>query len=63
MFLDVTAQIEGMEWIVILIIIAILFLFGPSKIPAMAHGIGRALGEFKRGRAEVEREIETELKR
>jgi sec-independent protein translocase protein TatA len=58
---DVAAQIEGIEWIVILIIIAVLLLFGPNKLPELARGVGRALGEFRRGRMEIEREISTEL--
>ncbi|TLZ65132.1 MAG: twin-arginine translocase TatA/TatE family subunit [Methanobacteriota archaeon] len=56
-----TAQIEGIEWVVILIIIAVLLLFGPSKLPELARGVGRALGEFRRGKMEIEREISTEL--
>jgi sec-independent protein translocase protein TatA len=55
--LNIAAQIEGMEWIIILVIIAVLFLFGPSKLPELARSTGRALGEFHRGRLEVEREI------
>ncbi len=55
--LNLTAQIEGMEWIVLLIIIAVLFLFGPSKLPELARSTGRALGEFRRGKMEVEQEI------
>ncbi len=55
------AQIEGIEWVVILIIIAVLLLFGPAKLPELARGVGRALGEFRRGRMEIEREISTEL--
>ncbi len=55
--LNVTAQIEGIEWIILLIIFAALFLFGPSKLPELARGFGRALGEFQRGRLEIEREI------
>ncbi|MGQ0796374.1 MAG: Sec-independent protein translocase subunit TatA/TatB [Methanobacteriota archaeon] len=60
----VTAQIlpGGIEWIVLLIIIAILLLFGPSKLPELARGIGKALGEFRRGKMEVERQISTELR-
>ncbi len=54
---DITAQIEGIEWIILLIIVAVLFLFGPQKLPELARGVGRALGEFRRGRMEVEREI------
>jgi sec-independent protein translocase protein TatA len=59
--IDIAAQIEGIEWIVLLIIVAVLLLFGPSKLPELARGVGRALGEFRRGRMEIEREISTEL--
>jgi len=59
--IGIAAQIEGIEWVVILIIIAVLLLFGPSKLPELARGVGRALGEFRRGRMEIEREISTEL--
>ena len=55
--LNLTAQIEGMEWIVLLIIIAVLFLFGPQKLPELARSTGRALGEFRRGQMEVQKEI------
>ncbi len=54
---DITAQIEGIEWIILLIIVAVLFLFGPQKLPELARGVGRAMGEFRRGRMEVEKEI------
>lgn len=60
-FPDLTAQIVGIEWIVVLIVIAILLLFGPQKLPELARGIGRAMGEFRRGKAEVERQLSTEL--
>jgi len=57
-----TAQLPGgFEWIIILIIIAVLLLFGPQKLPELARGIGRALGEFRRGKIEVERQISEEL--
>ncbi len=56
-FINLTAQIEGIEWIILLVIVAALFLFGPSKLPELARGFGRAMGEFRRGRMEVEREI------
>jgi len=59
----IAAQIPvGIELIVLLIIIAILLLFGPSKLPELARGIGKALGEFRRGKMEVERQISTELR-
>lgn len=54
---NIAAQIEGIEWIILLIIIAVLFLFGPTKIPEIFRSFGRALGEFRRGRMEIEREL------
>ncbi len=54
---NLTAQIEGFEWIILLIIVAALFLFGPQKLPELARGFGRAMGEFRRGQMEVEKEI------
>jgi sec-independent protein translocase protein TatA len=59
--MDIVAQIEGIEWIILLVIVAVILLFGPQKIPELARGVGRALGEFRRGRIEVEREISQQL--
>lgn len=47
------------DWLIIAVVVAILF-YGSSKIPQLAHALGRSLGEFKKGRAEVEREIKAE---
>ena len=46
------------EIILILVFFALLFL-GGKKIPEFARGLGRAMGEFKRGRLEIEREIQS----
>lgn len=54
---SIAAQIEGIEWIILLVIIAVLFLFGPQKIPAIFRSFGRAIGEFRRGRMEIEEEL------
>jgi len=51
------------EWIILLIIVALLLLFGPTKLPEFARSIGRAMGEFRRGKAQVERELRDELSR
>jgi len=40
-------NIRGWELIIILAII--LLIFGPSKIPGLARGIGRAIGTFRSG--------------
>lgn len=41
----------------IIILAAGLLFFGGKKLPELAKGLGRAMGEFQRGRMEVEREI------
>ncbi|MCK5415031.1 MAG: twin-arginine translocase TatA/TatE family subunit [Thermoplasmata archaeon] len=46
----------GMEWIVVIIAI-VLFLFGAKKIPELARSLGKATGEFNRGKRLVEMEI------
>lgn len=43
---------------ILLIVGAIVLLFGASKIPELARNIGRAKGEFKRGIEEGEQELE-----
>ena len=48
----------GTEILIIIVIAAILF-FGGRKIPEFAKGLGRAMGEFRRGRLEVEKEIQS----
>jgi len=49
--------IIGTEWIILGIIVIIL-LFGAQKLPDLARAIGRALGEFEKGKQQIEREIE-----
>lgn len=49
-------QILGTEWVWIVFLVAIL-LFGSKKIPEMARGLGKAMGEFQKGKMEIEREI------
>ncbi len=38
----------GPEWIVVLII-AVVVIFGASKLPDIARNLGRSSGEFKKG--------------
>ena len=46
----------GMEMMVILLIAVLLF--GANKIPKLARSTGEAMGEFKKGRQEVEEELQ-----
>jgi sec-independent protein translocase protein TatA len=47
------------DWLIIAVVAGILF-YGSSKIPQFAHSLGRSVGEFKKGRLEVERELKAE---
>ena len=50
----------GGEWI--LILIAILLLFGGRKIPELMRGIGRGMREFNDAKNNVKNEIEEGMK-
>ena len=45
----------GPEFIWIFIIV--LLLFGAKKLPELARGVGKSMGEFKKAREEFEHEI------
>jgi sec-independent protein translocase protein TatA len=47
------------DWLIIAVVAGILF-YGSSKIPQLAHSLGRSVGEFKKGRNEIERELKAE---
>lgn len=40
-----------------MIFVVILLLFGAKKLPELARGVGKSMGEFKKARDEFEREI------
>jgi sec-independent protein translocase protein TatA len=42
----------------LLIVGVLVLLFGASKLPKLARSMGSATGEFKKGRQEVEQELE-----
>jgi len=46
----------GME--LALIVLVVVLLFGANKIPKLARSTGQAMGEFQRGREEIEQELE-----
>jgi len=45
---------------ILLIVLVILLLFGPSQIPKMARGFGQAIREFKKAQREIGDELERE---
>lgn len=36
------------EWLIILLVVVVIILWGPSKIPELAKAVGRAKGEFEK---------------
>jgi len=49
--------IPGGPELLIILLIAVL-LFGANKIPKLARSSGEAIGEFQKGREEVEEELQ-----
>lgn len=49
-------NLRGWEWLIILI--AILLLFGGKKIPELMKGIGKGITSFKEGLNEAKKEID-----
>ncbi|MHB8396104.1 MAG: twin-arginine translocase TatA/TatE family subunit [Thermoplasmataceae archaeon] len=46
------------DWIIIIVLVLVLF-GGAKKIPEFARSLGKATGEFTRGKMELEREIKS----
>ena len=47
--------IRGWEWIIILVVV--LLIFGPSKLPGLARSVGRSISEFRGGIKQAQDEI------
>lgn len=50
----------GMPEILIIVLAIVFILFGAKKLPELARSLGRAKGEFERGKMEIERELKEE---
>lgn len=46
----------GMEWVIIILVV--LLLFGAKKIPELARGLGQGINEFRRASNDIKKEIE-----
>lgn len=46
----------GPEWLAIIFVV--LLLFGAKKLPELARGLGKSIGEFKKAKDEFTNEIE-----
>ncbi|MEL9914998.1 MAG: twin-arginine translocase TatA/TatE family subunit [Thermoplasmatales archaeon] len=49
------------DWIIFIVVVLVI-LGGSKKIPELAKSLGRAMGEFRKGRLEVEKEINEAMK-
>lgn len=47
---------QGPELIIIFLVV--LLLFGANKLPELARALGKSLGEFRKAKDELEREIQ-----
>jgi sec-independent protein translocase protein TatA len=48
---------SGMEWFWVFGIFMVLF--GGAKLPGLARGLGRSVGEFKKAKEEFSKELES----
>ncbi|KUO90909.1 MAG: Sec-independent protein secretion pathway component [Pyrobaculum sp. OCT_11] len=44
------------EWLIILIALVIILIWGPSKLPSLARGMGEAIREFRKAASGVAEE-------
>ena len=49
--------IEGVEWIFVAVIVIVLILWDPSKIPKIAKALGEAKREFEKASIELRQEV------
>lgn len=61
MFPTVLGQLgglQGLELIILAVIIIVLLIKGPEHIPQLARAFGKARGEYEKGKAELQEEIQ-----
>ena len=54
--MDLALNILGSEWIII-VLVALIALFGTNKLPDVAKKLGRTVGEFNRTKSEIQNQI------
>lgn len=49
--------LRGLEWVILAILIIVLLIKGPEHIPQLARAVGKARGEYEKGKQELQEEI------
>jgi len=47
-------------WVIPIIVLVVLILFGGRKIPEFMKGLGKGINSFKRGLHDIEEDIKTD---
>jgi sec-independent protein translocase protein TatA len=48
-------------WEILVVLFVVLLLFGSSRLPQLARGMGKSISEFKKGISEAGKEDEREV--
>lgn len=54
---DLLLNIAGSEWAII-ILLALVLIFGPKRLPQFSRTIGRAVGEYEKARQTFQQEMQ-----
>ncbi|PIN84219.1 MAG: translocase [Nitrosopumilales archaeon CG15_BIG_FIL_POST_REV_8_21_14_020_33_23] len=54
---SIVLAMPGINELLIIIVLAAVFIFGAKKIPELAKTLGKAKGEFEKGKLEGEKEL------
>ena len=45
-------------WQIVLVVLVVLLMFGGKKIPELMKGLGKGISEFKKGKEEIEKDLD-----
>ena len=45
-------------WQIVLIVLVVLLMFGGKKIPELMKGLGKGISEFKKGKNDIEKDLD-----
>jgi sec-independent protein translocase protein TatA len=54
---SILLAMPGINEILVIVVLAAVFIFGAKKIPELAKTLGKAKGEFEKGKIEAEKEL------